>query len=212
MNKAFLGIALAAHELWLRDDERGNRFVAPYGSNLSDSDLRYSNLSGSNLSGSNLSGSNLSSSNLSGSNLRYSNLRGSNLSSSNLSGSNLRYSNLSGSDLRYSNLSDSDLSDSNLSDSDLSDSNLSGSNLSGSNLSGSDLSGSNRVIGPQRSDGYLFTYCMGSQVVLAGCRRMAINDYIEHCETYADAAKKRETLAILECLRLLVEARKDEAA
>jgi len=114
MNKAFLGIALAAHELWLRDDERGSRFVSPYGSNLSGSDLR-----------------------------------------------------------------------------------------------GSDLRGSDRIIGPQRSDGYLFTYCMASQVVLAGCRRMALADYVEHCDTYADANKKRETLAILECLRLLVEARKD---
>jgi uncharacterized protein YjbI with pentapeptide repeats len=115
MNKAFLGIALAAHELWLREDERGNRFVATYGSNLS-----------------------------------------------------------------------------------------------GSNLRGSDLSGSDRVIGPQRSDGYLFTYCMASQAVLAGCRRMTLADYIKHCDTYSDASKKRETLAILECLRLLVDARKED--
>jgi len=120
MNKAFLGIALAAHELWLRDDERGSRFVSPYGSNLSGSDLR---------------GSDLRDSNLSGSNLRGSDLRGSNLRGSNLSGSN-----------------------------------LSGSDLSGSDLRGSDLRGSDRIIGPQRSDGYLFTYCMASQVVLAGQR------------------------------------------
>lgn len=107
MNKAFLGIALAAHQLWLRDDERGNRFCAPRGS-----------------------------------------------------------------DLRYSN-----------------------------------LSGSNRIVGPQRSDGYLFTYCLATKTVRAGCQTKSIQDYIEHCNTYGNAEKKAETLAILKCLELLISAR-----
>ena len=127
MNKAFLGIALAAHELWLRDDERGSRFVAPSYANLSYADL----------------------------------------SSADLSSANLRSANLSSANLRSAN----------------------------------------RIIGPQRSDGYLFTFCIDTQRVLAGCRTMSIADYIEHCDTYADSAKKTETLAILKCLELLVAAR-----
>ena len=182
MNKAFLGIALAAHELWLRDDERGNRFCAPRGSDLRGSDLRGSDLSGSNLSGSNLRGSNLRGSNLRGSDLRYSDLSGSNLSGSDLRYSNLRGSNLSGSD-------------------------LSGSNLSGSDLRYSNLRGSNRIVGPQRSDGYLFTYCLATKTVRAGCQTKSIKDYIEHCNTYGNAEKKAETLAILKCLELLISAR-----
>lgn len=127
MNKAFLGIALAAHELWLRDDERGNRFVTPAGADLRSADLRYANL-------------------------------------------------------RYAY-------------------------LSCANLSSANLSCANRIIGPQRSDGYLFTFCTKTQRVLAGCRAMTITDYIAHCDTYADPMKKVETLAILKCLELLAAAR-----
>ena len=152
MEKSFLGIALAAHELWLRDDKRGNRFSVPYGSDLCGCDL----------------------------------------SDSNLRDSNLRDCDLRGCDLRGC---------------DLSDSNLSGCNLRGCDLSGCDLSGCDRIIGPLRSDGYLFTFCTESGLVIAGCQRKSIAEYIEHCNTYEDPAKGRETLAILECLKLLVAAR-----
>ena len=79
--------------------------------------------------------------------------------------------------------------------------------LRSADLSSANLRSANRIIGPQRSDGYLFTFCIDTQRVLAGCRTMSIADYIEHCDTYADSAKKTETLAILKCLELLVAAR-----
>ena len=38
MKDAFLAIALAAHKLWLRDDERGVRMVMPAKADLSSAD------------------------------------------------------------------------------------------------------------------------------------------------------------------------------
>ena len=159
MNKAMLGIFLAAHKLWLQDDDRGSRFVA----------------FDANLSGANLSGADLSRANLSRANLWWANLSWANLSWANLSGAN-----------------------------------LSGANLSRANLSGANLSRSDRIIGPMRSDGYLFTYCLSESIIHAGCRRMTFDEYERHTESYWDASKKAETLAIIESLRILVSARKGE--
>ena len=86
MKDAFLGIALAAHELWLRCDARGNKFVAPLNANLQ----------------------------------------------------------------------------------------------------GAYLQGADRIIGPQRSDGYLFTFCLAEKIVHAGCRTMSVADYRKHVDTYTD--------------------------
>jgi hypothetical protein len=181
MNKAFLGIALAAHELWLRDDDRGQY------ANLRDANLRGADLQGADLQGADLWGANLRDANLQGANLRDANLWGANLQGADLRGANLRGADLRGANLRGANLR--------------------GANLRGANLRGADLRGANRIIGPQRTDGYMFTYCTESKRVLAGCWSMTIADYIAHCDTYADAAKKAETLAILGCLQLLIDAR-----
>ena len=173
MNKGFLGIALAAHELWLRDDSRGAK-----------ADLRWADLSGADLRWADLS---------------EANLRRADLSGANLSRANLRWANL-----RWANLSRADLSGA-----DLSGANLSRANLSGANLSGANLSGANRIIGPQRSDGYLFTYCTETRSVFAGCRKMTVGEYRLHCANYGDESKRRETMAILDCLELLAAARGD---
>ena len=69
--------------------------------------------------------------------------------------------------------------------------------LRGADLRGAKLRGADRLIGPQRSDGYQFTYCTADKIVYAGCRRMSIADYREHTESYDDEEKRKETLAIL---------------
>jgi hypothetical protein len=135
----------------------------------------------------NLSGADLSGANLSGANLRGANLRWANLSGADLSGANLRWANLSGADL--------------------SGANLSGADLSGANLSGANLRWANRLLGPQRSDGYLFTYCTETKRIHAGCRCMTVDEYREHAAGYADDAKRKETLAIIACIELLAKAR-----
>ena len=80
---------LAAHKLWLNNEEGGVR----------------ADLSGANLSGANLRGANLSWANLSEANLSGANLRGANLSGANLRGANLRRADLSGANLFEANLS-----------------------------------------------------------------------------------------------------------
>ena len=75
---------LAAHKLWLNDEEGGVK-----------ANLRGANLRGANLSWADLSGADLSKADLSGANLRGANLRGANLSGADLRGANLRGANLS---------------------------------------------------------------------------------------------------------------------
>ena len=84
---------LAAHKLWLNNEEGGVK------ANLSGADLRKADLSEANLSGANLSGADLSEANLRGANLSGANLRGANLSRANLSRADLRWADLSGADL-----------------------------------------------------------------------------------------------------------------
>ena len=100
---------LAAHKLWLNDEEGGVK------ADLSGADLRWANLSGANLRGADLSGANLYGADLSGANLYGANLSGANLSGANLSGANLY-----GADLSWANLRGADLSRANLSRANLS--------------------------------------------------------------------------------------------
>ena len=123
---------LAAHKLWLNNEEGGVR------ANLSKADLRGANLSGANLSGAALRGADLRGANLSGADLS-----GANLSYTNLSGANLSYTYLSKANLSKADLSYTDLSKANLSYTYLSGANLSYTNLSGANLSYTDLSKAN---------------------------------------------------------------------
>ena len=90
---------LAAHKLWLNDEEGGVRADLS-GANLSEADLSGANLSGANLSEADLSGANLSEADLSGANLSGADLSGANLSEADLSEADLRWANL-----RWANLS-----------------------------------------------------------------------------------------------------------
>lgn len=143
---------------------------------------------------------------------RGADLRYANLSAASLSGSDLRGSLLCCSDLRCADLSGvylrgSDLYGVVLRGVDLSGAILCGVDLNGIDLHGADLRNSDRIIGPTRSDGYQFTYCLSLNRVHAGCRCMSISAYKAHAETYDDEAKRRETLAILSSLELLIAAR-----
>ncbi len=69
---------LAAHKLWLNDEEGGGK-----------ADLSWADLRGANLREANLSGADLREANLIGANLREANLIGANLSGADLSGANL---------------------------------------------------------------------------------------------------------------------------
>ena len=115
---------------------------------------------------------------------------------------------LIGTNLSGANLRGADLRDADLRDADLSGANLSGADLRGADLRGADLRGANRLLGPQRSDGFLFTYCLAGQLVYAGCRTMTFEQYERHvAENYEGTAKATETRAILQCLRILAAAR-----
>ena len=106
---------LAAHKLWLNDEEGGVK------ANLSWADLSEANLSWADLSGANLRGADLS-----GANLRGANLSWADLSWADLSWADLSKADLSGADLREANLRCADLSEANLSCANLRCANLSG--------------------------------------------------------------------------------------
>ena len=74
---------------------------------------------------------------------------------------------------------------------------LRNANLSWANLRNANLSGANRIIWPQRSDGYLFAFCTAEKIVIAGCRRMTLDEYFDHIKTYNCDKKRKETAAIL---------------
>src|SRR5574343_58985 len=82
--------------------------------------------------------------------------------------------NLHGADLQGANLRWANLRWANLQEADLQAANLQGADLQEADLRWANLQEADRVIGPQRSDGYLFTYCLSDKVVLAGCRRLTL--------------------------------------
>ena len=110
---------LAAHKLWLNDEEGGVR-ANLRGADLSGADLRGADLREADLHKADLSGANLSKANLSRANLGGANLSKAGLSEANLSGANFRGADLSGADLRWANLSWANLSKAGLSEANLS--------------------------------------------------------------------------------------------
>ena len=96
---------LAAHKLWLNDEEGGVRADLS-GANLRGANLSEADLSGADLRGANLSEADLSEANLSGADLHKAGLSGAGLSGANLSEANLSEADLSGADLRGANLSE----------------------------------------------------------------------------------------------------------
>jgi hypothetical protein len=115
-----LKIRLEQHKMWLLDSNKGQRFTAKLGENLSSANLRYADLRYANLSSANLSSANLS----------YADLRYANLSSADLSSADLRYANLSSANLRYANLSSADLHSADLRYANLSSADLRSADLS----------------------------------------------------------------------------------
>ncbi len=100
--------------------------------------------------------------------------------------------------LSYANLRDANLSYANLRDADLRGANLRGANLSYADLSYADLRDANRILGPQRSDGYLFSYCKETHIIHAGCQHLTVANFIQRVTlVYSDEDKKQETLAII---------------
>ena len=119
--------------------------------------------------------------------------------------------NLSGANLSRANLSEADLREANLRRADLSDADLRGANLSGANLSRANLRGAKGIIiGPQRSDGYLFylTQTDAGCHVRAGCRDFAnFDEAREHwTATRKGTSLGDETFAILDYLETRAKA------
>ena len=141
---------LAAHKLWLNDEEGGVKADLSGAdlscANLSGADLSCANLSCANLSCANLSGADLSGADLSGANLRCANLGGADLRRADLSWADLSGANLGGADLSGADLRRADLSWADLSGADLSCANLSGANLRGADLSCANLSGAKELL------------------------------------------------------------------
>jgi len=99
MNQEKLNEILAKHDLWLNNQEGGERANLRSANlsyaNLRYADLRYADLRSADLRYANLSSADLSSANLSSADLRSANLRYADLSSANLSSADLRYADLS---------------------------------------------------------------------------------------------------------------------
>ena len=95
---------LAAHKLWLNDEEGGVR-ANLRGADLSGADLRWANLREAGLSEANLSGANFRGADLREADLHKADLSGANLSKANLSRANLGGANLSKAGLSEANLS-----------------------------------------------------------------------------------------------------------
>ena len=125
-----------------------------------------------------------------------------------LSEADLRCADLSEADLRCADLSEADLRGADLRWADLRGANLRGANLRGADLRRADLRGAKgSLLGLQRSDGYQFflTEFKDGWKVVAGCRRMTIEEYREHVKSYNDEEKEFETTLILDNLEKRLE-------
>lgn len=133
ISKEELKEILDKHEMWLKDEEGGER------ADLSNADLSSVNLWNANLIYADLNGANLSNADLWNANLWNANLTYANLSGADLSNTDLTYANLSGANLSDADLKCANLKCANLSDADLINTDLSGTNLWDADLSGADL-------------------------------------------------------------------------
>ena len=117
-----------------------------------------------------------------------------------MNGANLREADLYGANLRGVNLREADLREADLYGADLYGANLRGANLREADLRGAD----NIIIGPQRSDGYLFFLVKNDKEwrLIAGCRNFTMNEAQDHWQaTRARTALGDETFAILDYLK-----------
>ena len=133
ISKEELKEILKKHEMWLKDEESGER------ANLSNADLSSVNLWNANLIYADLNGANLSNADLWNANLTSADLTYANLSGADLSNTDLTYANLSGANLSDADLKCANLKCANLSDADLINTDLKGTNLWNADLSGADL-------------------------------------------------------------------------
>jgi hypothetical protein len=116
-------------------------------------------------------------------NLYMADLRGAYLSGTNLYMANLRGANLSGAHLYMADLSEADLSRADLSGADLRGADLYMADLYMADLRKAHLSRANLIIGPQRSDGYVFHLIRdraGVCMVRAGCRYFTVKEARAH--------------------------------
>lgn len=130
MDQAALNEILKKHDLWLKDDPKGDR------ANLKDAHLEGANLRNANLEGANLAGAHLK-----GANLIYANLRHAYLVGAHLENADLECVNLEGVDLEDADLRKADLSYSNLKEAYLQGTHLEGANLDSVNLKNAHLEG-----------------------------------------------------------------------
>ena len=126
---------LKKHEMWLKDEEGGERANLSY-VDLKCVDLSYTNLRAANLMGINLSDSNLHNADLTCANLRVANLTDADLTNvdltcANLEGTNLTDADLRNANLKYTNLRCTDLTSANLENVDLWNANLRNAKLVG---------------------------------------------------------------------------------
>ena len=130
MNKETLNEILKKHDLWLKDDPKGDR------ANLKDAHLEGANLRNANLECANLAGAHLK-----GANLIYANLRHAYLVGAHLENADLECVNLEGVDLEDADLRKADLSYSNLKEAYLQGTHLEGAKLDSVNLRNAHLEG-----------------------------------------------------------------------
>ena len=118
---------------------------------------------------------------------------------------------LRGADLREADLYEADLRGANLRCADLCGANLRGADLCGANLCGANLRGANLasatgvIVGPMRSDGYLFVLSKQKELdiwhVVAGCRNFPMKEARAHWKaTRGGTPVGDETFAILDYL------------
>ncbi|MCP3681820.1 MAG: pentapeptide repeat-containing protein [bacterium] len=155
---------LEKHELWLNDEEGGEK------ADLSYANLRYADLSYANLRYADLSYANL----------RYADLSSANLPYANLSSANLPYANLSSANLRYADLSSANLRSANLSSANLPYANLSSANLRSANLSSANGAYCN-YLNSIFLDEYPITYT--AEVMQIGCEKHTIEEWGEFDDT-----------------------------
>ena len=132
-------------------------------------------------------------------------MNGANLREADLYGANLRGANLREVDLRGADLYGADLYGANLRGANLREADLRGADLYEADLRRADLRGAdNIIIGPQRSDGYLFFLVKNDKEwrLIAGCRNFTMNEAQDHWQaTRARTALGDETFAILDYLK-----------
>ena len=186
------------------------------GAVLTDADLRGADLTdavlrGADLTGADLTGAVLAGAVLTGAVLRGADLTGAVLRGADLTGAVLRGADLTGADLTDADLTGADLRGAVLTGADLTDADLRGADLRGADLTGAVLTDAAvltevtiacLLARATRLDGYefrLFALDSGTHLIIAGCRRLTVEQYRAHVAAeYPGSAKASETFDILD--------------